>query len=76
MLHDESDRTSLHRLGSEVVAVGAPAADGEEEGAGRDRAGVVGEIAHLDRRASKHLHRLERCQEALQVHPSECTCAR
>ena len=36
--------------------------------------GVVGEIAHLDRRAPEHLQRLERCDEALQVHRGrECT---
>ena len=56
------------RLRREVVAVGPRARHGEEERAGADRARVVGEIAHLDRRAPEHLHRLERCDEALQVH--------
>ena len=64
----------LHRLRREVVAVGPPAGHGKEERAGRNRTGVVREIAHLDRRAPEHLHRLERCDEALQVHLGrECT---
>ena len=42
------------------MTVGVLPRDGEEERAGRDGTGVVGEIAHLDRGAPQHLHRLER----------------
>ena len=75
-LDDERDRSALHRLRREVVAVDARARHGEEERARADRASVVGEIAHLDRKAPEHLHRLERCDEALQIHSGrECTRA-
>ena len=67
-LDDERNRPALHRLRREVVSVGTRARHGEEERARADRAGVVGEIAHLDRKAPEHLHRLERCDEALQLH--------
>src|SRR5204862_8226400 len=73
-LDDERDRSALHRLRREVVAVGTRAREREEERVGRYRTGVVGEIAHLDRKAPEHLHRLERCDEALQLHLGrECT---
>ncbi len=73
-LDDERDRPALHCLRREVVAVGTGARHGEEERARTDRSGVVGEIAHLDRWAPEHLDRLERCNEALQVHLGrECT---
>ena len=66
--------TALDRLGREVVAVRALARDGEEQGAGHHGTGVVGEIQDLDRWASEHLHRLERRDEALQIHLGrECT---
>ena len=42
------------------MAVGTLAGHREEQGAGRDGTGVIREIAHLDRRAPQHLHRLER----------------
>ena len=73
-LDDERDGPALHCLRREVVAVGTRARHGEEERARTDRTGVVGEIAHLDRWAPEHLHRLERCDEALQIHLGrECT---
>jgi hypothetical protein len=67
VLDDEGDRSAVHRLRCEVVAVRTLPRDGEEERAGTDRTRVVGKIAHLDP-AAEHLHRLERCDEALQVH--------
>jgi hypothetical protein len=73
---DERDRSALDRLRRKVVPVGVLAGHGEEDRAAGDPARVVGEIQHLDRRASQHLHGLERWDEALQVHPPECTRAR
>ena len=63
----------LHRFGGEFMSVRALPRHGEEERTRPDRARVVGEIAHLDP-AAEHLHRLERCNEALIVHLGrECT---
>jgi len=68
-LHDDRRRSGLDRRAGEVVSVGVLARNREEEGAGSDRTSVVREIPYLDRRAPEHLRRLERCDEALQVHP-------
>jgi hypothetical protein len=68
-LHDDRRRAGLDRRAREVVSVGVLAGNREEEGTGSDRPSVVREIPYLDRRAPEHLRRLERCDEALQVHP-------
>src|SRR5207247_10236624 len=74
VLGDERDRSAIHGLRGEVVTVGPRAMEREEERAGCYRTRVVGEIAHLDRKAPEHPHRLERCDEALQLHLGrECT---
>ena len=75
-LYDERHRPRLDRSAGEVVPVGVLARHGEEECSGGDSASVVREIPYLDRRASEHLRRLERSDEALQVHPAESTRAR
>ena len=75
-LHHERNRPAPHSIRSEIVPVGVLTRHGEEEVARRDGPSVVGEITYLDRRASEHLQRLERCDQALQVHPAECTRAR
>jgi hypothetical protein len=49
VVDDERRRAALDRLGGEVVAVAAEAADAEEDGAGLDHPGVVGERPDVDR---------------------------
>ena len=71
-LDDEDGRAVPHRLGREVVPVGALAGDGEERGAGRDGARVVGEVPHLDGvGAAENRLRCERGDKALELHGAE-----
>ena len=66
---DEHGRAVLDRLRGEVVAVRALSGDGEERGAGRDGARVVGKVPHLDGvGAAENRLRCERGDEALELH--------
>src|SRR5205085_11266819 len=58
----------LDRSRREVMAVDVRAADAEEEGAGRDRARVVGQIRYVERSTTDDVPRRERSDDALEVH--------
>src|SRR5581483_2487678 len=74
-LDDERDGAVLDRLLREVVPVRPLPGDAEEDVSPRDGPRVVGEIDHLDRRAPEHVHRLERYDEARQIHPEKPTAS-
>jgi hypothetical protein len=67
-LHDESGCAALDRLPGEVVPVDALTGHAEEERPSGDGAGVVGEVADVDRTAPGHLARRECPDQGVELH--------
>src|SRR6266542_5951449 len=67
-LEDQRDRPACDGVRGEVVPIGPKPGDAEEERAGPDVTGVVGQVANVRRSAAPHVRRSERRNEPLQLH--------